>query len=140
MKNRPEILQFITKRKFYSFDATQVKKVPFDDAAYTSMVLEKIAESNDLNYHENGWTLLHSAVNGQEYDFVSALIEQGLDVNARTDKGVTPLHLALSVYGGEEDDPLIEILLAHGADRNIDFDGMSAKEFAEFSGAGKFFV
>lgn len=140
MKNRPPIHWYITQRSFFSFDAKNVKKIPFDDTAYTTMVLTMIEQGNNLDYQENGWTLLHGAISNREWMFAQALIRKGLNVNAQTDKGVTPLHLAVEGYRGEESDLLIELLLENGANPDIGFGGMSAKEFAAICGCEKFFI
>ena len=42
-------------------------------------------------------------------------MDKGADVNAETDKGVTPLHLAIL----EKNEPAIYALLEHGADTSI---------------------
>ena len=43
---------------------------------------------------------------------INALVDRGADVNAKTDKGITPLHLAML----EKKEPEIFALLEHGAD------------------------
>lgn len=56
-----------------------------------------------------GFTPLHGAVGEEHGDMVRLLIAQGADVNARNDRGTTPLHLAAYPE-------MAEILVAHGAD------------------------
>ena len=131
--NRPEIFELINGRRFHFFDA-KYKNMKFDDAQYTQTVLDKIEHSNDLSYQENGFTLLHLAVQEYEYDFVKALLEKKIDVNASTKYGITPLHTAISRYKGEISDKIIRILLKHGANYAISFGGMSAIEFAAQKG------
>jgi ankyrin repeat protein len=44
---------------------------------------------------QNGWTPLHVAVAEGQADVVRALVAAGADLTARTDRGRTPLHVAL---------------------------------------------
>jgi ankyrin repeat protein len=57
-----------------------------------------------------GWTLLHLSFNSRE--LIEYLIENGLDIEARSDSQWTPLHS--QAYGGHTDG--VELLLEHGAD------------------------
>ncbi len=50
----------------------------------------------------NGWTVLHDAILQGDGDAVSYLIENGADVNARAIDGWTPLHVAASIFAGNE--------------------------------------
>jgi ankyrin repeat protein len=65
---------------------------------------------------ENGFGVLHSAVmaNNNANKVVSMLIEKGANVNAKTSKGVTPLHSA-AAHGGKA---LVKLLLDNGAEIN----------------------
>jgi ankyrin repeat protein len=45
---------------------------------------------------ENGWTVLHSAACWANYEIVGILLLHGVDVNSRSDGGLTPLHLAIN--------------------------------------------
>lgn len=135
MKNRPELFELISGRQFHSFNA-KLKSLVFDDDEYTKMVLNRIehCDNDSLTYHENGFTLLHLAVQEYEYDFVIALLKKGAAVNARTQHGKTPLHTAISRYKEEKSNLIIQALLQHGADYSIQFGGMSATEFATLKG------
>jgi cytohesin len=53
---------------------------------------------------------------GAEAGLVELLLAQGVDINARNNKGNTPLHIAAWKEGTEA---AIKSLLAHGADKNI---------------------
>ena len=57
-----------------------------------------------------GWTLLHLSFNSRE--LIEYLIENGLDIEARSDSQWTPLHS--QAYGGHTDG--VELLLENGAD------------------------
>jgi len=64
-----------------------------------------------------GATLLHRAVTSAPAQMVALLIEAGADMNARDDRGETPLHYA--ARGSEYlSFPVIKLLLAKGADVN----------------------
>jgi ankyrin repeat protein len=136
---RPELFELISGRSRHSYYAKIGKESAFDDNAYTQMVVEKIEQSSDLTYNEDGFTYLHLAVQDREPVFVQALLDKGLDVNAKTSKGISPLHMALSNYKLGDMDMVVKILLETGAERNIDFGGMPVKEFAKLVGASKFF-
>jgi ankyrin repeat protein len=59
---------------------------------------------------DGGWTLLHLSFRSRE--LVEYLIDNGLDIEARSDSQWTPLHS--QAYGGHIDG--VELLLEHGAD------------------------
>jgi len=40
---------------------------------------------------DNGWTLLHHAVNGEKLDVVRYLVQQGADTEALNNANITPL-------------------------------------------------
>ena len=61
-------------------------------------------------------TPLHQAVNAGDIERVKSLLSDGADVNAKDDKGNTPLHL-LARYGYKKQD-IAELLIAKGADVN----------------------
>ena len=42
----------------------------------------------------SGWTFLHAAVRGHALDIVHFALDAGLEVNAKSDDGLTPLHIA----------------------------------------------
>ncbi len=139
MKDRPEIFRLISGRYFFSTTA-KYKNEPFDNESYTQMVLDKIAQGSNLDYNENGLTLLYLAVQDYEYEFTLALLEMGLDVNASTAQGATPLHVAVSRYKKDRNsEKLIKLLLDHGASRDIDFGGMPLNEFAALIGIENLF-
>ena len=62
-----------------------------------------------------GRQAIHYAAQFGHEALINALMDKGADVNAKTDKGVTPLHLAIL----EKNEPGIYALLEHGADTSI---------------------
>lgn len=98
---------------------------------HINALLEAINRSSkaDIIYkNENKLTCLHLAVQIGSTDIVKALIEKGADVNAITDRGVTPLHLAIVKKQPEE---IIKVLIENGADYNVKEANFSAMELAK---------
>lgn len=98
---------------------------------HINALLEAINRSSkaDIVYkNENKLTCLHLAVQIGSADIVKALIEKGADVNAITDRGVTPLHLAIVKKQPEE---IIKVLIENGADYNVKEANFSAMELAK---------
>ena len=94
-------------------------------------LLEAINRSTkeDVIYaDENKMTCLHFAVQINSADIIKALIEKGADVNAITDRGVTPLHLAIVKKQPED---IIKVLIENGADYHIKEANFSALELAK---------
>ena len=68
-----------------------------------------------------GWTLLHFAAAEGRREVALFLIHHGLDVNAVTNEGMTPLQIAIRCHAKEE---IVKQLLKRGANPNIkDQDG-----------------
>jgi ankyrin repeat protein len=65
----------------------------------------------------SGECLLHRAAESHLVETAKFLIETGLDVNARTENGVTPLHCAAQGYATSDID-MVKLLLEHGANVN----------------------
>jgi ankyrin repeat protein len=74
-------------------------------------LLTKYPEMKDVR-RNGGWTLLHLSRGSRE--LIEYLIENGADIEAKSDGGWTPLHS--QAYSGQKDG--VELLLEHGA--NID--------------------
>lgn len=98
---------------------------------HINALLEAINRSSkdDVTYvNENKLTCLHLAVQINNAEIVRALIEKGADVNAITDRGVTPLHLAIVKKQPED---IIKVLIENGADYHIKEANFSAMELAK---------
>ena len=50
---------------------------------------------------------------------VRVLLEHNADINARTDKGAVPLHMATSPEKIDDQTLILQLLLDHGADVNV---------------------
>jgi uncharacterized protein len=81
--------------------------------------------------NEPGWSALHYAAAGPNEHLVRWLVEQGADIDARSDNGTTPLMMAAG-YGGLSG---AEVLIAAGADVTLSNDHkMTAADFARRAG------
>ncbi len=78
------------------------------DFATVKNLLTRYPEMKDSR-RNGGWTLLHLSFGSRE--LVEYLIKNGLDIEAKSDGGWTPLHS--QAYGGFKDG--VELLLEHGA-------------------------
>lgn len=79
---------------------------------------------------KDGWTPLHYAVTGEDLDIVKLLLSYGVNVNARSPNGTTPLMMAAR-YGNEAG---AKLLLEHGADPTLKNQlGLTAVDFAKRS-------
>lgn len=70
----------------------------------------------DLPEQRARYTPLHFAVDTGALDAATALLDAGADIEARADRGITPLHLAVSRWRQRPDGALIKLLLDRGAD------------------------
>lgn len=95
-------------------DRQEIKDQLFSAARkgdFTTVIdlLEKYPDMKNTK-EAGGWTLLHAAYNSRE--LVEYLLENGADIEARSDGQWTPLHN--QAYKGQKD--AVELLLEHGAD------------------------
>ena len=60
----------------------------------------EISKGNISKTLPNGWTALHSALLGGNYDAVELLLANGADVNKPANDGWTPLHMAAGTFVG----------------------------------------
>jgi uncharacterized protein len=78
-----------------------------------------------------GWTPLHYACSGPDNGVAAFLIEQGAELNARSENGTTPLMMAAR-YGNSE---LVPLLLKAGAEpRAANEQELTAADFAQRGG------
>ena len=63
----------------------------------------EISKGNLSKTLANGWTALHSALLGGNYEAAETLLAAGADVNRAANDGWTPLHMAASTFVGNAD-------------------------------------
>jgi uncharacterized protein len=81
--------------------------------------------------NRKGWTPLHYACSGPDNGVAAFLIEQGAELNARSDNGTTPLMMAAR-YGNSD---LVPLLLKAGAEpRAANEQELTAADFAQRGG------
>jgi ankyrin repeat protein len=71
----------------------------------------------DLSEHRAHYTPLHFAVDNGALDAARVLLDAGADIEARADRDITPLHLAVNRWRQSPDGALITLLLERGADK-----------------------
>ena len=75
------------------------------------LLMDCRTDINEADYL--GWQAIHYAAKAGNCEaLINTLVDRGADVNAKTDKGITPLHLAML----EKNEPEIFALLERGAD------------------------
>ena len=87
-----------------------------DTNNYVSQLPNGLVLSSDTdkdNRDPGGWTPLHEAAFGGNYDVAKLLLDNKADANVKDNDGATALHLA--VYGHKD---VVELLLANKADVN----------------------
>lgn len=85
----------------------------------------------DPNQGRKTWSALHYACSGPDQGVSAWLLDQGADINARSDNGSTPLMMAFG-YGSLDS---AAVLLQRGADRTLRNDlGLDAWDFARKAG------
>lgn len=84
---------------------------------------------------------LHEATAKGDIEQIKSLLSKGADVNAKDDRGMTPLHIAAKGFredgdGESKDYPaLVQLLIAHGANVNVeDWDGKTSLALAKEKG------
>jgi len=70
---------------------------------------EKVVNGKD----SNGWTPLHEGARGGYQEIVEILVEEGADINAKTNRGETPLYWAEKQHGKKH--PVAEFMRKLGA-------------------------
>lgn len=124
-RNKPEIVEYLLKKganisvkdnkkqslAYHLVDAFRGNINDFKKKA--TLLTEKGLSLNEKLKSDN--TLLHNAVKNEKLELVKELINLKLDVNAKNNENVTPLHLA-SMMNKNTD--IIKFLLSVGADKN----------------------
>jgi ankyrin repeat protein len=72
----------------------------------------------DLAERRDRFTALHFAVDNGAVDAAVALLDAGADIEARANRDVTPLHIAVNRWRQSPDGAIIKLLVDHGADKN----------------------
>lgn len=81
--------------------------------------------------NREGWTPLHYACSGPDNGVAAWLIEQGAEINARSDNGTTPLMMAARYGNGD----LVPMLLQAGSEpRAANEQELTAADFAQCGG------
>ena len=110
-----------------------IKEKPFDNAKIERAMREWLSPQTKP---KNGLSLLHLAAHAQNHKLCDALIHQGANANAISDKGFTPLHSAIAgcseTYETEDLLATVSALLKGGAnpDSRIPGSSVSIKEYA----------
>jgi cytohesin len=79
-----------------------------DEPGVISLLIERGADPNTRN--EEGFTLLHRALNHRKIKIARVLVEHGASVEVKDDKGRTPLDIASEEHREE----IIKLLSEHG--------------------------
>jgi ankyrin repeat protein len=85
----------------------------------------------DLQEQRAHYTPLHFAVDNGATDAATALLDAGADIEARADRDITPLHLAVSRWRQSPDGAMITLLLDRGANTTaVDMHGWTPHDRA----------
>lgn len=99
------------------------------------LILFALAQGFEINYPTpDGWTPLFIAVRDGQSEAAKLLIYREANVNAQTDLGATPLHMAATQPFSNEQERLnlISYLIEHGADTTLaDFYGNTPLYYAQ---------
>jgi ankyrin repeat protein len=69
-----------------------------------------------------GWSAMHWSSIWCRKQAVEVMLKHGADINIRTTRGLTPLHLAMRLFYKSKSKKFIEFLIANGAGLNIQDD------------------
>ncbi len=96
-----------------------------------SLPAAKALVKRGASVNRKGWTPLHYACSGPDNGVAAFLIEQGAELNARSENGTTPLMMAAR-YGNSD---LVPLLLKAGAEpRAANEQELTAADFAQRGG------
>ncbi|MDA0707692.1 MAG: ankyrin repeat domain-containing protein, partial [Proteobacteria bacterium] len=99
----------------------------FGQADAAELLLEHGADVNKVATNGTDLRAIHSAVAGCHKDVVKVLLHYNPDINVKMVGGFTPLMSATALKADE----IVDLLIAHGADKNIKADdGRTAAEFS----------
>jgi len=96
-----------------------------------SLPAAKALVKRGASVNRKGWTPLHYACSGPDNGVAAFLIEQGAELNARSENGTTPLMMAAR-YGNSD---LVPLLIEAGAEpRAANEQELTAADFAQRGG------
>ena len=96
-----------------------------------SLAAARALVKRGASVNRKGWTPLHYACSGPDNGVAAFLIEQGAELNARSENGTTPLMMAAR-YGNSD---LVPLLIKAGAEpRAANEQELTAADFAERGG------
>jgi ankyrin repeat protein len=116
--NAKDLSSFLLDPKNPPFSEDQNSIVHYAGARGQKELIEWLKVSGfDLNLknRKNGATALHFAAQGGHLMTVARLVELGADINARDNRGETPMFMAAM----ENFDHIVKYLLSKGADANL---------------------
>ncbi len=93
---------------------------------------------NAKDNRKGATALIYATENGAQLEVVQELLAGGADVNARDDRGKSPLLNAVFDDGDEASAKVVKVLLAYGADLTAkNTEGQTALDIAEQRGKAK---
>jgi putative CocE/NonD family hydrolase len=93
---------------------TEEEKLTREERAKPDLEKQTDPLTKGVNINAGPWTDLHSAVEGGRNEIAELLIQENIDIDAKNDRGRTPLYIAVDTNNLE----MVELLIDRGADIN----------------------